>query len=443
MIRMRLLLPIALAAGLIPPPGRAAAPAAPSTPMHPAPIVAEARATPPVQLIETRPIESVLGNPLLPTAVASWLQVIGETRGTLDFEEFYLSTWPGEPTEEVLAALGKAAARGVRVRLILDARMHRTYPRTADSLAKVTGFAVRLVDFGRIAGGVQHAKFFIADGAVSVLGSQNFDWRALEHIHEVGVVVRDARVAADFQRVFEMDWEAATPVGQPPDTTRAYTAAQAPHPRGTLPYAIVQAPGDTVWLWPGWSPRRFIPDTTLWDRDLIVRALEAARHEIVAQVLTYSPADRGTRDEVLDQALRRAAARGVRVRLIVSDWESGSPALQDLQALARVAGIEVKLSTVPEWSGGYIPFARVEHCKYAVIDTLTTWVGTANWEPSYFHGTRNVSVTMRNRPLAGQARIIFEASWQAPGAAALDPAATYPRKEHGENPPAGRKKYGG
>ena len=71
------------------------------------------------------------------------------------------------------------------------------------------------------------------------------------------------------------------------------------------------------------------------------------------------------------------------------------------------------------------------------------WVGTANWEPSYFHGTRNVSVTMRNRPLAGQARIIFEASWQAPGAAALDPAATYPRKEHGENPPAGRKKYGG
>jgi phosphatidylserine/phosphatidylglycerophosphate/cardiolipin synthase-like enzyme len=402
-----------------------------------------APAGPPIQLVETRPVESVLGNPALPTALAAWLEVIGEARRTLDFEEFYLSTWPGEPTEEVLAALGRAAARGVRVRLILDSRMHRTYPRTADSLARVTGFAVRLVDFGRIAGGIQHAKFFIADGSIAVLGSQNFDWRALEHIHEVGVRVRDPRVAADFQRVFDMDWDAATPVGQSPDTTRAYTAVQVPHPPGSLPYAIVQAPGDTVWLWPGWSPRRFIPDTTLWDRDLIERALDAARHEIVAQVLTYSTADRGTRDEALDQALRRAAARGVKVRLIVSDWETDSPALKELQALARVTGIEVKLSTVPEWSGGYIPFARVEHCKYAVIDTLTTWVGTANWEPGYFHGTRNVSVTMRNRPLAAQARVIFEASWRAPGAAVLDPAATYPRKEHGENPPAGKKKYGG
>jgi phosphatidylserine/phosphatidylglycerophosphate/cardiolipin synthase-like enzyme len=129
--------------------------------------------------------------------------------------------------------------------------------------------------------------------------------------------------------------------------------------------------------------------------------------------------------------------------MIISDWETDSPALKELQALARVPGVEVKLSTVPDWSGGYIPFARVEHCKYAVVDTLWTWVGTANWEPSYFHNTRNVAVTMRDRPLAAAARAVFEASWTAPGAKPLDPEATYPRKEHGDTPPAGRKKYGG
>ena len=251
------------------------------------------------------------------------------------------------------------------------------------------------------------------------------------------------RVATDFARVFDLDWDAATPVGQAPDTTRSFVAAQAPHARGSLPYRIVQAPGDTVELWPGWSPKRFSPDTSLWDRDLIVRMLDAARHEIVAQVLTYSPADRQGRDDALDAALRRAAARGVRVKLVVSDWETGSPALKELQALARVPGIEVKLSTVPEWSGGYIPFARVEHCKYAVVDTLWAWVGTSNWEPGYFHGTRNVSVTMRNRALAAQARAIFEQSWGAPGAVELDPDRTYPRKEHGEQAPAGKQKYGG
>ncbi len=289
-----------------------------------------------------------------------WLEIIGSAERTLDFEEFYLSTWPGEPTEDVLAALGQAVKRGVRVRLILDARMHRTYPRTADSLARIPGFAVRLVDFGRIAGGVQHAKFFIADGATVFLGSQNFDWRSLKHIHELGVRVREPRVAGEFARVFELDWDAATPVGQAADTTRAFRAAPWTHAPGTLPYRIVQAPGDTVLLWPGWSPRHFLPDTTLWDRDLIVRMLDDARREVVAQVLTYSTADRQGRDDALDAALRRAAARGVKVRLVVSDWETGSAALKDLQALARVPGIEVKRSTVPEWSGGYIPFARVE-----------------------------------------------------------------------------------
>src|SRR5206468_1721373 len=74
---------------------------------------------------------------------------------SLDFEEFYLSTWPGEPMDEILDAIGQAARRGVRVRLLLDARMHETYPRTADSLARVAGVAVRIIDMGRIAGGIQ------------------------------------------------------------------------------------------------------------------------------------------------------------------------------------------------------------------------------------------------------------------------------------------------
>ncbi len=344
--------------------------------------------------------------------------------------------------DDVLHAIGQAVGRGVRVRLILDAGMYRTYPRVADSLAKVPGYAVRLIDFRRIAGGIQHAKFFLVDGRTTFLGSQNFDWRALKHIHELGVAIRDRRVAGDFGRVFELDWAAATPLGEPPDTTRVARAAQVPHSRGSLPYRIAQAPGDTVWLWPSWSPRRFVPDTTLWDRDAIVRSLDRARHEIVLQVLTYSLGSRRERDDALDAALRRAAARGVRVRLVVSDWETGSSGLKELQALARVPGVEIKLSTVPEWSGGYIPFARVEHCKYFVADTLWTWVGTSNWSPDYFHGSRNLAVTMRNRALAEQARAVFEASWLAPGAAPLAPDSTYAPKVHGEEPPPGAKKYG-
>jgi phosphatidylserine/phosphatidylglycerophosphate/cardiolipin synthase-like enzyme len=400
-------------------------------------------ATPPIGLVETRPVETTLGNPALPSALGTWVKLIEGAQKTLDIEQFYVSTWPHEPMDDVLGTIGAAAKRGVRVRLLLDAGMVRTYPRVADSLARLPGFAVRLVDYRRIAGGVQHSKYFLVDGETVFLGSQNFDWRALKHIHELGVRIRDRRVTADFQRVFELDWAMGTPVGQTPDTTRVALAAQVPHARGTLPYHIVQAPGDTVLLWPSWSPRRFIPDTTLWDQDLIVRTLDRAQHEIVLQLLTYSPGDRRLRDESLDQALRRAAGRGANVRLIISDWETGSSGLKALQELARVPGIEVKLSTVPEWSGGYIPFGRVEHCKYVVVDTLWTWVGTSNWSPDYFYSSRNLAVTMRNRPLARDARAIFETSWQAPGAAPLAPDSTYKPKVRGEEPPAGRVKYGG
>ncbi len=394
-----------------------------------------------VELIETRAIESTLGNPALAPTLETWLAMIRGARRSIDLEQFYLSTWPGEPMEPVIAELGNAARRGVRVRLLLDARMYRTYPRTADSLAKVKNFEVRRIDIGRIAGGVQHAKYFLVDETQVFLGSQNTDWRALKHIHELGVRIRDARVARDFREVFEMDWAAATPAGAEADTTKIARAIQKTHDPSELPYAIVQAPGDTVWLWPSWSPKRFVPDTTLWDRDRLIGSLDAATHEIVAQSLNYGLGRE--RDTALDDALRRAAARGVKVRLLISDWEMGASGMRDLQALAKVPNVEVKLSTIAEWSGGYIPFARVEHCKYLVADTLTTWVGTSNWEPSYFLASRNLAVTMRNRPLASAAHRMFETSWNAPGATALDPDSTYAPKVRGEEPPAGRKKYGG
>jgi phosphatidylserine/phosphatidylglycerophosphate/cardiolipin synthase-like enzyme len=161
----------------------------------------------------------------------------------------------------------------------------------------------------------------------------------------------------------------------------------------------------------------------------------------VAQVLTYSIGGH-ERDSTIDAALRRAAGRGVRVRLVVSDWEPDNPRIADLQSLSGTPNLEAKLSTVPEWSKGYIPFARVEHCKYMVVDSLWTWVGSSNWEPGYFHGTRNVSVSLRNRAIAVQARAIFETSWNASGDRVVRPGETYAKKEHGMTPPPGKAAYG-
>ena len=166
-------------------------------------------AMPPVQLGETRPLETALGDRTLPTAADLWVDMIRGARASVDLEEFYLSRKPGEALDPVLDELGRASARGVKVRLILDGGMHRTYPQPADSLGKLANFSVRTIDYHRIAGGVQHSKFMVVDDREAWLGSQNLDWRSLSHIHELGARVRDARIAADFAEVYAWDWAAA------------------------------------------------------------------------------------------------------------------------------------------------------------------------------------------------------------------------------------------
>jgi len=395
----------------------------------------------PVQLVETIPVETRLGDPSLPQAAKVWVEMIEGARRSIDLEHFYLSHWPGEPTGPVLDALGRAAKRGVQVRLILDVRFQATYPEPADSIGKLPGVALRWIDMKKISGGgVQHAKIMLVDDAQVFVGSQNFDWRALEHIHEMGVRVRDPRIAGLFRRVFEYDWAASAPGAAPPAPGSMGTLERAVF--ATLPLPLVQGPGDTVRVWPSFSPRDHIPDPALWDRDQIVRLLDGARSEVVVQLLTYGLGRGSERDSTLDQALRRAAARGVRVRLLVSDWEADSPRIADLQRLTTVANVEVRLSSVPEWSGGYIPFARVEHCKYMVADSSWLWLGTSNWEPSYFLASRNLAVTVHHAPLARRARGIFETSWNAPSATAFNAGVTLAKRVHGETPPPGATFYG-
>jgi phosphatidylserine/phosphatidylglycerophosphate/cardiolipin synthase-like enzyme len=127
-----------------------------------------------------------------------------------------------------------------------------------------------------------------------------------------------------------------------------------------------------------------------------------------------------------------AAGRGVKVKLLVSDWVLGGSGEPELRTLAATPNIEIRIGRVPEWSGGYIAFARVEHLKFMVVDSEWMWIGTANWEPSYFLTTRNVALTVHHTPLAAEGRRIFEADWTGPTALAFGPRAVIAPRGHGE-----------
>src|SRR6266545_67794 len=282
----------------------------------------------PVQLGESRPLQTALGDTSLPTAAEVWVDMLRGATRRVDLEHFYLSRKPGEALDPVLDEIGRAAARGVKVRLLLDAGMHRTYPQPADSLGALANVSVRTVDYHRIAGGVQHAKFMVVDDREAWLGSQNLDWRALSQIHELGARVALEPVAKAFDDVFETDWAASDSTSKAPPVDRK---------PGKWPIAFEQD-GEKGELWPSANPRAQSPASLPWDRDVLAARLNAAKREIVAQFLSYGVGGRGNVDSTLHKALLAAAARGVRVRLIASDWEVGGRGEADLRALAATPG---------------------------------------------------------------------------------------------------------
>ncbi len=390
--------------------------------------VARAQSASDFELVESVPLETSLGNTDIRKAHDVWMEMISSAKKSLDFEEFYISNKPGEPLDDIIAAMRTAAGRGVRVRLIADARMYKTYPETIEMLDKQDNISARIIDYGKLAGGIQHSKYFVVDTNQVYIGSQNFDWRSLEHIHELGVRIRHPDVAKMCLGVFDLDWKLAEK--NDPSEIKKFLVSR----HYDIPFKAAFEPHDTLEFIPTMSPKLLIPDTALWDERNIVNLINNAKHEVDVQVMTYSPVARDKSYYAeLDDALRRAAVRGVKVKMIVADWSEEHPMIDYLKSLSLVPNIKIKLSEIPDWSGGYIPFARVEHCKYMVVDSSSCWIGTSNWEKSYFYTTRNLGVVVLNTRFTNRLRDIFYKGWDGPYTTFLKPEVDYKPRRHGEN----------
>ncbi len=388
---------------------------------------------PDFEIVESAPVETSLDHADIRNAADVWLEMIRGAQSSLDFAEFYASEDPGDandPIDRILAAIDEAVARGVKVRFVSSSSFYKTYPQVVDRLRQSIGDGaspqcadegrgVLLLDYKAVAGGVLHAKYFIVDGETVYLGSQNFDWRSFSHIQEIGVRVRDRGVAAAMMAVYDYDWLTAL--------TQANVHMRCVMPTVREEYPVVRelAPGETAVITPVASPRDFLPGGVPWDEPRLVAMIDSAKTSVAVQVLTYKPVSSGEYYDVLDGALRRAAARGVKVRLLCSDWCKRPSTIPHLKSLTVVPNVEVKMLTVPEWSGGFIPFARVIHSKYMTIDGHSSWIGTSNWERDYFYASRNVGVTIENEKIAGILDRFFASGWESEYAYPVDPAAEY------------------
>jgi phosphatidylserine/phosphatidylglycerophosphate/cardiolipin synthase-like enzyme len=406
------LLVAGLAAGCGP-----AAPPPVARPTAPAASAAPAAAAPPaLELVESAPLETNLDHPDIPNAVDVWLAMIGAATRSLDIAEFYAVSAPGSRLEPVVRAIEAAAGRGVAVHFLVEAIFLSKYPDLVARLGAKKGIEVRRFDASRTMGGILHAKYFVVDGREAYLGSQNFDWRSLEHIQELGVRVREPAVVATLGEVFASDWAFAGGELRPPRVRAA-----------SFPVAI-DVGGEQELVTPALSPRGRIGEDGLWDLPALVALLDSAKRRVEVQLLSYKPTFRdGSPFRALDDALRRAAGRGVAVRLLCADWQDKPGQIEPLESLASLLNVEVRLMHIPPWSGGDVPFGRVVHAKYLVVDDAeAAWVGTSNWEGDYFEKSRNVGLVMRGRPIAARLHRLFADGWDGPYAKAVAPASAGP-----------------
>jgi phosphatidylserine/phosphatidylglycerophosphate/cardiolipin synthase-like enzyme len=382
---------------------------------------------PALELIESVPVETSFGDPALADAATVWLDMIEHASRSLDIAQFYLSNEPGSSLEPIVAAIEAAARRGVAVRLLVEQKLLPRYPETVERLGRCPGIAVRRFDLSATMGGILHAKYFVIDGREAYLGSQNFDWRSLAHIHELGVRIRQADLVRALGELFALDWHLAAGSIVDDGAVVELTHRSPWHP------VRVSHGAETSVARLAASPDRFLPGDATWDLPQLVARIDGARRSVHVQLLTYEPKMRdGSPFPDLDDALRRAAARGASVQLLLADWCKRPGTIEAVQQLARVAGVQVKLVTIPRASSGFIPFARVIHAKYLVVDGASAWIGTSNWGGDYFLKSRNVGLFVDGAGFGRQLEAVFQRGWTSPYAELLDPDApvTPPNVEH-------------
>lgn len=377
---------------------------------------------PGLELVHTVPEATALQTPDLRSPANVWAEAFDGARERIDIEQFYAAAVPGSALSEVLEHLRRAGERGVKIRFLLEEKgLKLSEASTLEQLKAIPNLTFHTLAYAQVGGGIIHAKFFVVDGQRAFIGSQNFDWRSLAHIHETGLWVTDATIAGQAQAIFDQDWaaQAALAAGQPVPVPAASAAPAEPPAH----YLIA-------------SPARFNPPGVRDSQRELPRLFAQAQHEVRVQLLDYAPLSYGPNHTrpyypLIDNALREAAARGVQVKLMVSDWNLGEPELPWLQSLARVPNVQVRIVTLPRAPQGFIPYARVIHSKTMEIDGAVAWVGTSNWLGGYLDTSRNLEVVMRNPAMAGRIGQLHAQLWDGPYAKPLEVVGVYPRPHPG------------
>ncbi|CAI5696876.1 unnamed protein product [Oreochromis niloticus] len=362
---------------------------------------------------------------------------------TLTGEDISVNSSSDMPGRNILKELEELPSRNVTVRVITSVPTVRTNSTDLEIL-KQKGVHVRKVDFGRLANGVLHSKFWIVDRKHVFIGSANMDWRALTQVKELGVVIYNcSSLAKDLRKIFQSYWVMGQPNSSLPQPWPAKynTDINKQHP------LLVKENNISSQLYVAASPPSFCPPSRTQDLDAILSIIFGAQHYVDVSVMEYFPTTRFDKPRsrywpVIEDAIKTAAfERKVHIRMLISCGRDSDPdMLPFLQSLASLdspqqhISIQIKLYIVPVANQSDIPFSRVNHNKYMVTDKVA-YIGTSNWSGDYFLTTAGVGLVvsqhasqpeMKNTTLYSQLKAVFNRDWHSEFAVLLDDLGHHP-----------------
>ncbi len=260
----------------------------------------------------------------------------------------------------VAEALGRAAARGVRVRLVVDAFGSRSLARELGQWMRERGVEfhdlMSVNPFRRHHTRLDlrnHRKLLVVDGKIAYTGSQNIEFKDYDSDradawHDIMVRITGP-VVSQFQMVFVEDWYLSS--GEMLEGDELFPTQDRV---GDIPVQVIPT-GPTN------------PNTTL--RDILIALISSAREEIIITSPYFIP------DEPFRVALYLAGLRGTRIDLLI-------PRHTDHPVLGAVA--RAYITSLVD-SGMNIHFHRgLLHSKTMTVDNSISVIGTANFDRRSF-----------------------------------------------------------
>jgi cardiolipin synthase len=326
------------------------------------------------------------GNCIIPledgeTAYPAMLAAIGQARISINLSSYIFDA--DGIGAEFIRQLKEAAARGVEVRVIIDA-LGEKYSRVSPVKA-LRGSQVRLVRYLPLRHGAHinlrnHRKLLIIDGREAFTGGMNIRSRHMpttsspdSAIHDLHFNVRGP-VVNDLQRAFLKDWHFVT--GEILDSPNLFPVIE---PHGD---AVVRCISDG-------------PDSEFRKLEqIIMGALSCAGRSVLIMTPYFIP------DRPMVSALITTALRGVDVRIVLP-LKNNLPFVHwaTRAMLAELLACGVRIFYQPP------PFV---HSKLLLADDVWSLIGSANWDARSLRLNFELNLSVYDTAFADRVRQHFE-----------------------------------